>query len=113
MDVKISLPKFSFLLLTIFFFIFSLFPLFFLFFSSVRITNAPIGDVFVVWAKLDGKVNGFVVERGFGGVTTDAYQGSEEKERKKKKKSGENMANEELTIFFLLSLSLSLFSFLF
>lgn len=27
------------------------------------ITNAPIADLFVVWAKLDGKIRGFVIDR--------------------------------------------------
>lgn len=30
--------------------------------SKTWITNSPIADVFVVWAKLDGRVNGFVIE---------------------------------------------------
>lgn len=30
---------------------------------SVRITNAPLADVFVVWAKLDGEIRGFIIER--------------------------------------------------
>lgn len=31
--------------------------------SKTWITNSPIADICVVWAKLDGKVNGFVIER--------------------------------------------------
>lgn len=31
--------------------------------SKTWITNAPIADVIVVWAKLDGKVRGFIIER--------------------------------------------------
>lgn len=27
------------------------------------ITNSPIADIAVVWAKLDGKIRGFIVER--------------------------------------------------
>ena len=34
------------------------------------ITNSPIADLAVVWAKLDGDIRGFVVERGFQGFTT-------------------------------------------
>ena len=30
---------------------------------AARITNSPIADVFVVWAKLDGVVRGFIVDR--------------------------------------------------
>jgi len=35
------------------------------------ITNSPISDLAVVWAKLDGVIRGFIVERGFDGFTTD------------------------------------------
>ncbi|KAM0542270.1 hypothetical protein ACHAPJ_012878 [Fusarium lateritium] len=31
--------------------------------SKTWITNSPIADILVVWAKLDGKIQGFVVER--------------------------------------------------
>ena len=34
------------------------------------ITNSPICDVAVVWAKLDGEIRGFLVERGAEGFTT-------------------------------------------
>ncbi|MBC6981584.1 acyl-CoA dehydrogenase [Caulobacter sp. 17J80-11] len=34
------------------------------------ITNSPIADLAVVWAKLDGEIRGFVVERGMDGFTT-------------------------------------------
>jgi glutaryl-CoA dehydrogenase len=34
------------------------------------ITNSPISDLAVVWAKLDGDIRGFIVERGFDGFTT-------------------------------------------
>lgn len=35
------------------------------------ITNSPIADLAVVWAKLDGEIRGFIVERGMDGFTTD------------------------------------------
>jgi glutaryl-CoA dehydrogenase len=35
------------------------------------ITNSPISDLAVVWAKLDGAIRGFIVERDFDGFTTD------------------------------------------
>ena len=38
--------------------------------TKTWITNAPIADVAVVWAKLDGVIRGFIVERGFAGLTT-------------------------------------------
>ena len=34
------------------------------------ITNAPIADLAVVWARLEGEIRGFVVERGFDGFST-------------------------------------------
>lgn len=34
------------------------------------ITNSPIADIAVVWAKLEGEVRGFIVERGSEGFTT-------------------------------------------
>ena len=44
--------------------------------SKTWITNSPIADVCVVWAKLDGKVNGFVIEReGAKGLDTPKIQG--------------------------------------
>ena len=38
--------------------------------AKMWITNSPISDVAVVWAKLDGEIRGFLVERGFEGFTT-------------------------------------------
>jgi len=44
--------------------------------SKTWITNSPIADVCVVWAKLDGKVNGFVIEReGSTGLETPKIPG--------------------------------------
>lgn len=34
------------------------------------ITNAPEADVFIVYAKVDGKITSFLVERSFAGVST-------------------------------------------
>lgn len=40
------------------------------------ITNAPLADVFVVWAKTDdGVINGFVLERGMSGLSTPKIEG--------------------------------------
>lgn len=40
------------------------------------ITNAPIADVFVVWAKDDGgKIRGFILEKGMKGLSTPAIHG--------------------------------------
>ncbi|MGZ8363942.1 MAG: acyl-CoA dehydrogenase [Caulobacteraceae bacterium] len=35
------------------------------------ITNSPISDLAIVWAKLDGDIRGFIVERDFQGFTTN------------------------------------------
>ena len=43
--------------------------------SKMWITNSPIADVMVVWAKLDGKIRGFIVERGTDGLTTPKIEG--------------------------------------
>ena len=39
------------------------------------ITNSPIADVAVVWAKLDGVIRGFIVERGTKGFSTPKIEG--------------------------------------
>jgi glutaryl-CoA dehydrogenase len=39
------------------------------------ITNSPIADLAIVWAKLDGDIRGFVVERGMDGFTTGKIDG--------------------------------------
>ena len=39
------------------------------------ITNAPIADVAVVWAKLEGRIRGFLVERGTPGFATPTIEG--------------------------------------
>ena len=38
--------------------------------AKMWITNAPIADVALVWAKLDGVIRGFLVERGAEGFST-------------------------------------------
>lgn len=43
--------------------------------AKMWITNSPIADVAVVWAKLDGEVNGFLVERGSEGLSTPEMKG--------------------------------------
>ncbi|MBU83807.1 MULTISPECIES: acyl-CoA dehydrogenase [unclassified Alcanivorax] len=43
--------------------------------AKTWITNSPIADVAVVWANLDGKITGFVVERSFDGFTTPKIEG--------------------------------------
>ena len=43
--------------------------------SKMWITNSPIADLAVVWAKLDGVIRGFVVERGSAGFSTPKIEG--------------------------------------
>ena len=43
--------------------------------AKMWITNSPISDVAVVWAKLDGEIRGFLVERDFEGFTTPKIEG--------------------------------------
>ena len=43
--------------------------------AKMWITNSPISDVAVVWAKLDGEIRGFLVERSFEGFTTPKIEG--------------------------------------
>lgn len=39
------------------------------------ITNSPIADVFIVWAKLDDTIRGFVLEKGMKGLTAPKIEG--------------------------------------
>jgi glutaryl-CoA dehydrogenase len=44
--------------------------------SKMWITNSPIADVFVVWAKDDeGSIRGFVLEKGWKGLSAPAIHG--------------------------------------
>lgn len=46
--------------------------------AKMWITNSPIADVFVVWAKSDahdGAIRGFVLERGMQGLTSPKIEG--------------------------------------
>lgn len=44
--------------------------------SKMWITNSPIADVFVVWAKDDeGQIRGFVLEKGMPGLSAPAIHG--------------------------------------
>ena len=44
--------------------------------AKTWITNSPIADVFVVWAKNDaGKIRGFVLEKGMKGLSAPAIHG--------------------------------------
>ncbi len=44
--------------------------------AKMWITNSPIADVFVVWAKTDdGIIRGFILERGMAGLSTPRIEG--------------------------------------
>ncbi|RRJ83931.1 acyl-CoA dehydrogenase [Aestuariirhabdus litorea] len=43
--------------------------------AKMWITNSPIADVMVVWAKLDGEIRGFILERGMAGLSTPKIEG--------------------------------------
>ncbi|WP_179381160.1 acyl-CoA dehydrogenase [Jannaschia marina] len=48
--------------------------------SKMWISNAPFADVFVVWAKSDahdGKIRGFVLEKGMKGLTSPVIKGKQ------------------------------------
>ena len=43
--------------------------------NKMWITNSPIADVFVVWAKLDGEIRGFILEKGMKGFSAPKIEG--------------------------------------
>jgi glutaryl-CoA dehydrogenase len=43
--------------------------------AKMWITNGTIADVAVVWAKLDGVIRGFIVEKGMGGFSAPEMKG--------------------------------------
>jgi glutaryl-CoA dehydrogenase len=43
--------------------------------SKTWISNAPVAHIAIVWAKLDGKIRGFIVERGMKGFDTPKIEG--------------------------------------
>ena len=44
--------------------------------AKMWITNSPVADVFVVWAKNDaGKIRGFILEKGWTGLSAPAIHG--------------------------------------
>ncbi|RPG51625.1 MAG: acyl-CoA dehydrogenase [Gammaproteobacteria bacterium TMED1] len=43
--------------------------------AKMWISNSPIADLAVVWAKLDGVIRGFIVERGMAGFSTPKIEG--------------------------------------
>jgi glutaryl-CoA dehydrogenase len=43
--------------------------------AKTWITNSPIADVMIVWAKLDDVIRGFILERDMGGLSTPKIEG--------------------------------------
>jgi len=44
--------------------------------SKMWITNSPIADIFIIWAKTDdGLIRGFVLEKGMAGLTAPKIEG--------------------------------------
>lgn len=43
--------------------------------TKMWITNSPLADVMVIWAKLDGIIRGFILERGMVGLSTPEIRG--------------------------------------
>ncbi|MBJ2137536.1 acyl-CoA dehydrogenase [Paraglaciecola chathamensis] len=43
--------------------------------NKMWITNSPIADVFIVWAKLEGVIRGFILEKGMAGLTSPKIEG--------------------------------------
>ena len=43
--------------------------------SKNWITNSPIADVFIIWAKLDGVIKGFILDRTMKGIQTPEIHG--------------------------------------
>ncbi len=43
--------------------------------TKAWITNASMADVFIIWAKLDGVIRGFILENGMQGLSTSKIEG--------------------------------------
>jgi len=43
--------------------------------NKMWITNSPVADVFIVWAKLEGVIRGFILEKGMVGLTAPKIEG--------------------------------------
>jgi glutaryl-CoA dehydrogenase len=43
--------------------------------TKMWITNSPVADIFVVWAKLDGVIKGFILEKGMQGLSAPKISG--------------------------------------
>jgi glutaryl-CoA dehydrogenase len=43
--------------------------------NKMWITNSPIADIFIVWAKADGEIRGFILEKGMKGLSAPKIEG--------------------------------------
>jgi glutaryl-CoA dehydrogenase len=43
--------------------------------NKMWITNSPIADIFVIWAKLNGVIRGFILEKGMAGLSAPKIEG--------------------------------------
>ncbi|MDE0539255.1 MAG: acyl-CoA dehydrogenase [Rhodospirillales bacterium] len=43
--------------------------------NKMWISNSPYADIFVVWAKLDDRIRGFILEKGMGGLSAPKIEG--------------------------------------
>jgi len=43
--------------------------------NKMWITNSPVADIFIVWAKLDGVIRGFILEKGMEGLSAPKIEG--------------------------------------
>ena len=43
--------------------------------NKMWISNSPFADVFVIWAKLDGVIRGFILEKGMKGLSAPKIEG--------------------------------------
>ena len=43
--------------------------------NKMWITNSPIADIFIIWAKLEGVIRGFILEKGMTGLSAPKIEG--------------------------------------
>ena len=43
--------------------------------NKMWISNSPVADVFIIWAKVDGAIRGFILEKGMEGLSTPKIEG--------------------------------------
>lgn len=43
--------------------------------AKMWITNSPIADIFIVWAKLEGEIHGFILEKSMKGLSAPKIEG--------------------------------------